>query len=109
DNLIAHADPNQLGRDLKGDLGVDATGYMFGDVMLSADEQGLWVDYLFLNPITGNQEFKHSWGVRLDGLLFGSGWYQVLPASPVEVTKADPTAYTLALVDQALQRYNDEG
>ena len=47
--------------------------------MLKADEKGLWVDYLFLNPDTGNQEYKHSWVVRHDGLLFGSGWYQVLP------------------------------
>ncbi len=109
DRLIAHADPNQLGRDLKGDLGVDVTGYRFGDVMLNAGEQGLWVDYLFQNLVTGNQEFKHSWVVRHDGLLFGSGWYQVLPSSPAEATRADPTAYTVALVDQALQRYNEEG
>ena len=79
DQIIAHAVPEQLGRDLKGDLGVDSAGYRFGDVMLKADEQGLWVDYLFFNPNTGNQEYKHSWVVRHDGLLFGSGWYQVLP------------------------------
>ncbi len=79
DRIIAHAVPEQLGRDLKGDLGVDSAGYRFGDVMLEAGEDGLWVDYLFLNPNTGNQEYKHSWVVRHDGLLFGSGWYQILP------------------------------
>ena len=53
------------------------------------------MDYLFLNPNTGKQEFKHSWAVRHDGLLFGSGWYQVLPNSPLDVTKADPAEYTV--------------
>ena len=81
DKLIAHADPDLLGMDLKEDLGVDSTGYRFGDVMLTADNRGLWVDYLFLNLQTGNQEYKHSWVIRHDGLLFGSGWYQILPTS----------------------------
>ena len=27
----------------------------------------------------GSQEWKHSWVVRHDGLIFGSGWYQNLP------------------------------
>ena len=79
DKLIAHANPELLGMDLKGALGVDSTGYQFGDAMLTADNRGLWVDYLFLNPQTGNQEYKHSWVIRHDGLLFGSGWYQILP------------------------------
>ena len=74
DQLIAHANPDLIGMDLKGDLGVDVTGYRFGDLMLTATEEGLWVDYLFQNLATGNQEFKHSWVVRRDGLLFGSGW-----------------------------------
>ena len=80
DTVIAHLNQDLLGMDLKGDLGVDSTGYRFGEVMLGATERGLWVDYVFLNPATGNQEYKHSWAVRKDGLLFGSGWYQVLPS-----------------------------
>ena len=55
--LIANANQDLLGMDLKGDLGVDSAGYRFGDVMLGATEQGLWVDYVFLNPATGNQEY----------------------------------------------------
>lgn len=88
DKLIAHADQDLLGMDLKEDLGLDSAGYRFGDVMLEATEQGLWVDYIFLNPATGNQEYKHAWVVRRDGLLFGSGWYQVLPypESPPKTT-----------------------
>ena len=74
DQAIAH--PNQ---DLKGDLGVDVVGYRFGEVMVGAGEQGLWVDFMFLNPATGNQEFKHAWVVRHDGLLFASGRHQDRP------------------------------
>ena len=91
DKLIAHANQDLLGMDLKGDLGVDSTGYRFGEVMLGATERGLWVDYVFLNPATGNQEYKHSWVVRKDGLLFGSGWYQVLPSFSLESDKKDET------------------
>ena len=76
---VAHIAPDILGGNLAGELGVDIAGYRFGEVMAAADDQGLWVDYFFLNPVTGNQEFKHSYVERHDGLLFGSGWYQVFP------------------------------
>ena len=109
DKLIAHANPDLIGMDLKGDLGVDVTGYRFGDLMLSATEEGVWVDYLFQNLATGNQEYKHSWVVRRDGLLFGSGWYQILPTLPTAVTKAEPAEYTVAFVDRALRHYKAHG
>ena len=54
DKLIAHADQDLIGMDLKEELGVDSTGYRFGDVMLGATEQGLWVDYIFLDPATAS-------------------------------------------------------
>ena len=91
DKLIANANQELLGMGLKGDLGVDSAGYRYGDVMLGANERGLWVDYVFLNPKTGNQEYKHAWVVRRDGLLFGSGWYQVLPAFPVQSSEEEET------------------
>jgi len=109
DQLIAHANPDLIGMDLKGDLGVDVTGYRFGDLMLTATEDGIWVDYLFQNLATGNQEYKHSWVVRRDGLLFGSGWYQVMPSLSVAVTKAQPAEYTVAIVDRALRYYKAHG
>ncbi len=95
DRMIAHANPDLLGMDLKGELGVDSAGYRFGDVMLGATEEGLWVDYLFLNPATGNQEYKHSWVVRHDGLLFGSGWYQILPTIAAQPGNGDDRVLTL--------------
>ena len=109
DKLIAAQDPDLIGQDLKGILGVDQAGYRFGEVMLGATDGGLWVDYLFLNPRTGNQEYKHSWVIRHDGLLFGSGWYQVLPVSPLAAAKSDPADYTIALVDRAIRYYRAHG
>ena len=103
------ADPSLVGQDLRGDFGVDITGYRFGDAVLATDENGRWVDYLFLNPRTGNQEFKHSWVVRRDGLIFGSGWYQVLPTSPLDAAKSDPAEYTVAVVDRAIRYYKAHG
>ena len=75
-NVVAHTNQDLLGRDLQGDLGVDVTGYRFGDVMLGATEDGLWVDYVFFNPKTGKQDVKHSWVIKRDDLIFGSGWYE---------------------------------
>ena len=109
DLMIAHQNPALLGQDLKGSLGVDQTGYRFGDAMLRATEEGLWVDYLFLNLATSHQEFKHSWVVRHDGLLIGSDWYQVLPTSRLEAGKEDPADYTIAFVDQAIRYYRAHG
>ena len=71
---IAHHNPMFLMRDPS--LRVDATGYFYGDELRSATESGRWVDYVLLNPETGNDRQKHTWVVRHDGYLFGSGWYE---------------------------------
>ena len=107
DKLAAHPNKDLLGEDLKGDLGVDIAQYRFGDVILAAPEEGRWVDYLNLNPVSGNHEFKQSWVVRRDGLLFGAGWYQAVP--PLGITKADPRAYAVSLVEQATELYKSRG
>ena len=107
--LVSHINSDLLGQDLRGSLGLDSHGYRFGDLMLGATEEGLWVDYVFQNPTTGNQEFKHAWVVERDGLLFGSGWYQVLPASPLAASKSDPADYTVALVERAIRYYKAHG
>ncbi|MDE2989707.1 MAG: cache domain-containing protein [Chloroflexota bacterium] len=79
DRLLTHPDPSLLGDDLKGSLGTDITGRVFGLEMLQADEDGIWVSYVFVNPANGQPQVKHSWVVRHDGLLFGSGWYESVP------------------------------
>ncbi len=79
DVMIAHATiPGNIGQDLKEDLGKDIYGYDFGREMISATDEGKWVDYFYLNPAQNERrERKHSWVVKHDGLLFGSGWYEV--------------------------------
>ena len=71
---IAHHNPQFRGRDPS--LRVDATGYFYGDDLQSATEAGHWVDYVLLNPESGENRQKHTWIVRHDGLIFGSGWYE---------------------------------
>ena len=66
--------PMFLGRDPA--LRVDSTGRFYGDDLLSATEAGRWVDYVLLNPETGDERQKHTWAVRHDGLIFASGWYE---------------------------------
>ena len=74
--MIANANPDLVGQDLKGDLGIDASGHRYSDLLLSATEEGLWVEYVFHNPNTDEEQTKRSWVVRHDGVLIGSGWYE---------------------------------
>ena len=55
---------------------VDSTGRFYGDEILGTTEEGRWVDYFFRNPETGEDDQKHAWVVKHDGLVFGSGWYE---------------------------------
>ncbi len=75
--LLSHAAiPENVGESLYGPLGTDSTGYDFGSEMAAAPESGKWVDYVYLNPATGEEGTKHSWVVRHDDLIFGAGWYE---------------------------------
>ncbi len=107
--LIAHPNPVYVGASLMDETGIDITGYKHGAVIATATEEGKWIDYIFLNPATGQQEYKHAWAVRHDGLIFVSGWYQVLPTLSLGVTKTDPAEYTVAFVDRALRHYEAHG
>ena len=71
---IAHHNPEFRGRDPS--LRIDATGYFYGDDLLGATESGRWVDYVLVNPASGQDRQKHTWAVLHDGLIFGSGWYE---------------------------------
>lgn len=71
---IAHSEPASIGRD--PNERVDPTGYFYGDDILSADEEGKWVHYVRRSPETGGLHQKHTWVIRYDGLIFGSGWYE---------------------------------
>lgn len=83
---------------------VGANGYPSGRIVADdADEDGEWSQYLFFNPTTGRSQVKHSWLIKHDGLIFGSGWYEDGPR------KSDQPAYTQALVQQAMNLYDSSG
>ena len=73
EELIAHRDPSLLGKHID-ELGNTVDGQKFSE--LEVTEAGRWVDYVFLNPATGGEGIKHSWVVRYEGLVIGSGWYE---------------------------------
>ena len=107
--LIVHPTvPSNIGKNIDGPLGTDVTGYNFGADFKTADENGKWVDYVYLNPADGfAYERKHSWLVKHDGLIFGSGWYE--RDVQVDTLKDNPRAYARALVEQATARYDANG
>lgn len=104
--LIVHPTvPANIGMDIRGPLGTDITGKNYGAEMVTADESGKWVDYVYLNPADDfDYERKHSWVVRHENLIFGSGWYE----RDVALESA-PATYARALVEQAVARYDAVG
>ncbi len=104
DNVVlAHAaNPDLVGRPASEAVGPN--NYPAGQaVMALADEDGEWFSYTFTNPATGAVEAKHSWMVDIDGLTFGSGWYERGPS------KADVQAYTRDFVSRAIDLYSAVG
>lgn len=81
---------------------VDVRGKAYGEELVQATAEGIWVDYYFLNPSTGYEEQKHAWVVKHDGLIFGSGWYERAEAE-------DDASYTQSFVHRAIQRYDAQG
>ena len=71
---IGHQNPALRGRDPS--QRVDATGYFYGDDLLSATESGSWSSYVIVNPDTGENQRKHTFAVLHDGYIFASGWYE---------------------------------
>lgn len=54
----------------------DINGKPYGKDLVAANEDGVWVDYFLTHPVTGEETQKHSWAIRHNGLVFGSGWYE---------------------------------
>lgn len=100
--MVGHANPDLVGKNVNDIAG--ANGYPSGSVAFTvANEEGAWFDHTFLNLSTGALETKHSWVVRHDGIMFGSGWYEAGPS------RADSPAFTKAFVRQAINLYNALG
>lgn len=104
DGIIAHAArPERLGKKLS-EL-TDVTDYNYGADFAATTDKGSWVEYIYLNPTRDLYEKKHSWAVKHDGLIFGSGWYERTLSSLHPSRTEQPAAYTKALVEQAIRRY----
>lgn len=75
DLFVAHAPMQELvGTDLKDVVGPDNPE--LGIEIAKATEIGLWIEYLWPNPESGENEQKRTWAIRHDGYLFGSGYYE---------------------------------
>ena len=76
DVLIGHAaTPSLVGLHARDVLGPD--GFPAGlQVVANATPDGAWLSYTWVNPESGEAQTKHSWVIRRNGLVFGSGWYE---------------------------------
>jgi cytochrome c len=76
DGIVAAqaADPERVGMDAR--TLVDAEGNNYGTWLVEqATPEGVWIDYLRNDPLTGEDEPKSSWVVRHGDYIFGCGVY----------------------------------
>ena len=74
--LVAHGASAEL---IGGDVTtlVDSDGRTFGrEFVERATPEGAWVDYTWIDPLTGEDTEKSSWVVLHDGHIFGTGIYK---------------------------------
>ena len=113
DIYLAHPIRHDLrGTDIKEVTGKDFAGnsYELGKDIAMATEEGHWVEYLWLNPVSGKDEAKTTWAIRHDRLIFASGYYNPIPGDDRPPWMgADPREYTLDYVDRAIKRYEEDG
>jgi signal transduction histidine kinase len=74
--LVAHgASAELVGDDVM--ILVDSGGRAFGrEFVERATPEGAWVDYSWIDPLTGEDVRKTSWVVLHDGHIFGAGIYK---------------------------------
>ena len=102
DLFIAHPImPELIGQDIKTIVGSD--GYELGREIARATEAGHWIHYPWPNPVTGEEEPKHTWAIRHDGLIFGSGYYESLTddATPLPVGNSQVAGVAAVLENPA--------
>ena len=108
---IAHATRPELVGTTR--VRVDSRGFDYGAAFAATTEAGHWVDYVFLNPAISAEQLKHTWIIRHDGLLFGSGWYENAPDESSSAADGgavqDPAGFTVNFVKQALRCYDADG
>ena len=90
DIFVAHAPMQELvGTDLKDVVGPDSPE--LGVEIAMATGTGLWIEYLWPNPATGENEQKRTWAIRHDGYLFGSGYYEPVVENDMDTMGATDT------------------
>lgn len=73
--VVGHAfDPVRLGLEVR--TVKDSAGSPYGQRILDeATAEGVWIDYLRIDPETGEERPKSSWVKRHAGYIFGVGVY----------------------------------
>ena len=91
--------PRLIGTDIKDVVGSD--GYKLGVELAKAKEGvGVWEEYLWPHPVTGQEVSKVGYAVRKDGMIFASGYYPQVE---------DPAGHTRAFVQEAIDYYKANG
>ena len=111
DIYLAHPIREDLrGTDIKDVDGTDFEGnyYELGKDIARATEEGHWVEYIWLNPVSGREGPKTTWAIRYKGLIFASGYYTPQSTQERPWIGADPYEFTVGYVNRAIEAYKED-
>ena len=92
DIFVAHAPKQDLvGTPLQDVLSLDGS-YSVGAEIAKATKTGLWIEYEWPNPASGENEMKRTWAIRHDNHLFGSGYYEPITQDDMATMEGAETA-----------------
>ena len=92
--ILAHgSNPSLVGEDLLPLIQFDGT---IDEFVSEFEDDEMWTVYMFGNPATGTEQYKHSLLVWHDGHIFGSGYY------------VDPEQVVRSVIAEALAMYDSD-
>ena len=74
--FVSHAPQQDLVGTPLQDVRSRDGSYALGEEIAKATATGHWIEYVWPNPASGEDEDKRTWAIRHDGYLFGSGYYE---------------------------------
>ena len=73
--IVAHAaNPDLVGKSASGVVNSEGR-YVVQEILDTATEAGIWIQYKWINPANGMDEEKRAWLVRIDDYIIGCGYY----------------------------------
>ncbi len=103
-NIAADATTPELVGTKISDLTASDDAELGQKIFALAEGEELWITHMWRNPVTGQEERKHTYATRVFGSYIITGYYDESPPPALE-----PLDATKAYVNEAIRKYDEEG